>query len=58
MISYYSKLFNTLFINYPRIIPPRHHQCMGHKIGDVSTILCYEFNDDWLDINNIIKTVI
>ena len=47
---------NSTIINYPRIIPPRHHQCMGHKIGDVSTILCYEFNDDWLDINNIIKS--
>ena len=31
------------------------YQCTGHEIGDVSTILCYEFNDDWLDINDIIK---
>lgn len=30
-------------------------KCLGHKMGDVSTILCYEFSSDYINIANVIK---
>ncbi len=30
-----------------------HMKCLGHKMGSISTILCYEFHSDFLDSNII-----
>ena len=33
---------------------PIHMKCLGHKMGDISTILGYEFHSDFIDIKTVI----
>jgi len=46
---------NSIITNNDKDINPVPYQCLGHKIDNVSTILCYEFQEDWLNILDIIQ---